>query len=179
MSLLNKLFGKKDNPQKLSSTESTALPQTQANKINVNKPLENPRLKALFEQWHQQRTDELLHQILEEIMMSARFLFVVRLSEEPTPSGDGTVTLREGTTIEFPMLTSQDEKNFYPAFIDWGELAKWKIPTLPPKTFILSFNNFLTMVLQRDDIDGVVIKSGRGCALPLFVLNILLYNIIF
>lgn len=71
MSLIDKLFGKKNGqPTPTPATESTVLRQTGANEVDVNKPVENPRLKALFAQWRQQRTDDLLNQVFEEIVFT-------------------------------------------------------------------------------------------------------------
>jgi hypothetical protein len=56
------------------------------------------------------------------------------------------------------MLTTQDGKSFYPAFTDWGELKKWQSITSPPKTLILSFDDYAAMVLQKEEVEGVVIN---------------------
>jgi hypothetical protein len=159
MSLINKLFGKKnDQPTPVPAEERTASRQASTDEVDVNKPLENPRLKRLFEQWRQQRTDHLLNQVFEEIVTRAHFLSVIMLSEEPKPSDDGTATFKQNAIMQFPMLTTQDGKSFYPAFTDWGELKKWQSITSPPKTLILSFDNYAAMVLQKEGAEGVVIN---------------------
>ncbi len=84
MSLFNKMFGKKNNQPTVDSTEeSNPSQQAGASKVDVNKPVENPKLKELFEQWRQEKTDVLLNQVFEEIVIRAHFLSVIMLSEEP------------------------------------------------------------------------------------------------
>ncbi len=159
MSLINKLFGKKSEYQPSTSpaADNFASQQTRSSGVDVNKPVENPKLKALFEQLQQQQTDELINQVFEEIAVRAHFLSVIMLSEEPQHNDDGTATFRQGSVMQFPMLTTQDGKHFYPAFTDWGELLKWRqIET--PKTLILSFDDYATMVLQKEETDGVIIN---------------------
>jgi hypothetical protein len=159
VSLFNKMFGRKnDQPTVNSDKVSTASQQAGATNVDVNKPVENPKLKELFEKWLQEKTDDLLNQVFEEIVIRAHFLSVIILSEEPKPSGDGTATFKQGTVMQFPMITTQDEKQFYPAFTDWGELAKWQNITSPPKTLILSFDDYVHMVLEGANVDGVIIN---------------------
>lgn len=159
MSLINKLFRKKDNyPIPHKDDKSTISQQTNVNEVDVNKPVENPRLKSLFKQWREQQMEDLLNQVFEEIVIRAHFLSVIMFSEEPEPSDDGTVILKQDTIMQFPMLTTQDGKSIYAAFTDWEELNKWQGITLPPKTLILSFDDYAAMVLQNEEPDGVVIN---------------------
>lgn len=159
MSLFNRMFGKKSNESIVNTTEeSNPSQQTDASMVDVNKPVENPRLKELLGQWRQERNNELLHQVFEEIVIRAHFLSVIMLSEEPESHGDGTATFKQGTVIQFPTLTTQDENQFYPAFTDWEEVSKWQGITWPPKTLILSFDDYVHMVLNDPNITGVIIN---------------------
>jgi hypothetical protein len=159
VSLFNKMFGRKnDQPTANSDEVSTASQQAGVSKVDVNKPVENPKLRELFEQWRQEKTDDILNQVFEEIVIRAHFLSVIMLSEEPESSGEGTATFKQGAVMQFPMLTTQDEKQFYPAFTDWGELAKWQSIAVPPKTLILSFDDYVHMVLEGTNVDGVMIN---------------------
>lgn len=159
MSLINKLFGKNDKQSTSSpARESAALRQTDGDKVDVNKPVENPRLKALFEQWRQQQTDDLLNKVFEEIVLRSHFLSVMMLSEEPEQNHDDTATIRQGTIMQFPMLTTHDGKHFYPAFTDWNELSKWQNIGSPPKTLIMAFDDYAAMALSKEGVDGIVIN---------------------
>lgn len=126
--------------------------------MDVNTPVENPKLKGLLKQWRQGRDDSLLSQVFEEIALRAHFLSVATFSEDPELRGDGTAIFRRGALMQIPMLTTRDEKHFYPAFTDWEELGKWQSVTSPPKTLILSFDDYADMVDRGADVDGVVIN---------------------
>ncbi len=152
------IFGRKNgNQPALFPAESIASLQTRSAEVDVNKPVENPRLKTLFEQLRQQNTNEILNLVFEEIAIRAHYLSVIALSEEPQPIDNVTATIRQGTVLKFPMLITQDGRQFYPAFTDWEELLKWQ-KTETPKTLILSFDDYVSMILPREETDGVIIN---------------------
>ncbi len=130
--------------------------------VDVNQPLENPELKELFRQLEGGQSEEerrqLMNRLLEEIALNACFLSVIQLSEEPESQGDGKAVFQRDTTMGFPMLTTQDGRQFYPAFIDWEELGKWEaVRGAPPKTLLLRFDDYAAMVLRDGGADGIVI----------------------
>lgn len=133
-------------------------PPGEGNGVDVNRPVENPKLKELLSQWRQEQTDDLLSQAFEEIVIRAHFLSIITLSEEPAPSGDNIATFLRDTVMEFPMLTTREGKHFYPAFTDWGELAKWQSVGSTTKALILSFDDYASMVEHGADVDGVAIN---------------------
>lgn len=131
--------------------------------IDVNKPLENPKLKELFSLRNaglpEKEYSDVLNQLLEEIVMNAHFLSVIQMSKAPEQNGDGTATFKENTTIGFPMLSAADGRKFYPVFIDWEELGKWEeMRNPPPQTLILSFDDYASMVLGQNQADGIVVN---------------------
>ena len=131
--------------------------------VDVNKPQENPKLKALFIQKKAAKSDEefdgVMNELCGEIVMNAHFLSVVKFSKEPESKGSNQVVVTKGTQIAFPMLSTQDNRKFYPAFIDWDELNKWNImKDTKPKTLILSFDDYAAMVLDSNGGDGFVIN---------------------
>jgi len=132
---------------------------------DVNKPLENPRLKELFARRRTAQSREemarITEELAEEIVMNARFLSVVQFSREPEPQGDGRAVFREESQMSFPLLTARDGKCFYPAFIDWEELGRWEgldgyLKGEPPRTLILGFDDYTGMVLNGG-ADGVAV----------------------
>lgn len=130
---------------------------------NGNIPLENPKLKELFKCKRLARSEaeygEAMNLMAREIVMNARFLSVIRLSEEPEGQGDGTAVFRKDAAMGFPMLSTQEEKRFYPAFIDWEELGKWEaMRDAAPRTLIMGFDDYAAMVLDQSSGDGVVIN---------------------
>ena len=99
-------------------------------KPDVNKPVENPRLTALFAELSKAEGAErnrLTEEIAKEIALNAWLLAVIRM--DPLPEGSngqgGKITLEKETTISFPLLSSADGKKYLPVFTDWNELRKW------------------------------------------------------
>ncbi|NCB62555.1 MAG: enhanced serine sensitivity protein SseB [Clostridia bacterium] len=136
--------------------------------IDVNKPLENPQLKELFAELGKVRSEEeygmAMNLLANGIVHNARFLSVIRLDREPEENGDGTATFGEDTTIGFPMLATQDDKKFYPAFLDWEELGKWEaVCETTPRTLILGFDDYAAMVLDQGNGDGMVLDPFGQC----------------
>ena len=122
---------------------------------DVNKPVENPRLTALFAERRQAdaaQRDAINEKIAREIALNAWLLAVIQMN--PVPEGNngqgGKITLEEKTTISFPILSSADGKQYLPVFTDWNELRKW------PQ---YANQHVRTMILSFDDIAAVA-KSG-------------------
>ena len=138
--------------------------------VDVNKPLENPKLKELFAEMSKVRSEEeyaaVMNILANEIVHNAHFLSVVQLDREPEDNGDGTATFGEETTIGFPMLATPDDKKFYPAFLDWEELGKWEaVCETTPKTLILGFDDYAAMILDQGNGDGLVLDPFGECLL--------------
>lgn len=137
---------------------SNVMPQQQ---VDVNQPVFNPRLKGLLAAARLKRTQECIKDItnliFEEIAMQANFLSIIELSEEPVANGDGTATFQKDSMMRIPMISTQDNKHFYPVFTDWGEIRKWtNCPS--NKTMILDFDSYAEMVLRDDKTEGIAIN---------------------
>ena len=66
MGLLDQLFKKGSGKAAQSSAvNGETPPQPDATTVDVNQPVENPKLKALFAQWRQAQTNDLLNQVFE------------------------------------------------------------------------------------------------------------------
>ena len=128
--------------------------------IDINRPLENPVLKELFNRiGKNQKSDlELQNKILDEIIMRAYFLSYVFFDKPIETDETGKGTVKEDSNVSFYMISSSDGKQFYPAFTDWEELNKWNIGIDKIQTLILSFDDYAEMVLLNPDIEGFVIN---------------------
>ena len=108
--------------------------------VDLNKPVENPRLKELLKQRANTPADSqmgVLNQIAEEFAMRANLLAVVQFSGAPIQHNpDGTAVFPEGAQIGFPCLSLKDGEPIQPFFTDWEELRKWE----PFKTGDVSTN---------------------------------------
>ncbi len=123
--------------------------------IAVNKPLENPKLKELLKKMYEKDSPELQNKILEEIIMNANFLSYVNLNESEKENNNNL--LNDGKNINFNMLSTDDNKIYFPAFTDLEELAKWGMPS-NMDTLILNFDNYVEMILENQNIHGLVIN---------------------
>lgn len=176
MGIFKQVFGKKRNEEKTETTSQAVTDDQRTaqngasegsaeiartdngyEKVDVNKPLENFRLNVLLQEMKENRTDTGMNMLFEEIATKAHFLSVIMLSQEPKENGDGTATFKKNTMMKFPMLTAGNGKAFYPVFTDHAELAKWA-QMQEPKTLILTFDDYAPMVLQNEQVEGIVIN---------------------
>lgn len=130
-------------------------------RVDVNQPVFNPRLKGLLAAARVKRTQEYIKDItnliFEEIATQAHFLSVVELSQEPVANEDGTAIFQKDSMMRMPMISTQDNKHFYPVFTDWGEIRKWtNCPS--NKTMILAFDDYAEMIVKDGKIEGIAIN---------------------
>lgn len=93
---------------------------------------------------------------------------VVELSREPVANEDGTATFQKDSQMRFPMISTPDNKQFYPVFTDWGEIRKWTgCPS--NKTVVFGFDNYAELVLKNDKSPGI-----EGIAINPFGANFIL-----
>lgn len=126
--------------------------------IDVNKPLENPALCALFQKWktispaNTKAGNSCLNEIIEEVVMNAHFLAVVQFDEKNfTPSSDGTQICNKGTAISFPHFVTEDKQALFPAFTDWRELRKGDAyKNAEVQTLILSFDDYYPLLEKNN-----------------------------
>lgn len=55
------------------------------------------------------------------------------------------------------MLTTVDNRTFYPAFTDWNELRRWN-PEEGLHTLILTFDDYADMVAKTETPAGIVVN---------------------
>lgn len=124
---------------------------------------ENAKLVSLIEKVKTApKGDEyvrLMNELSREIAMNARFIAVVRLSQEPSVAEDGTAVIPEGTKVEFALLDDGRGNRYYPAFTSSEELNKWQdMAATEPKTLAIGFDEYAAMILDRHGADGFVIN---------------------
>lgn len=179
MGILNNFFGKKDKTEQegtvkqenitaekdvesSGSNSKETLPQSDESnngykKMEVNKPLDNFRLNVLLKETKENQTETGMNMLFEEIVMNARFLSVIFLSEPPKMNEDGTAAFQKNTTMQMPMLSSAGGKHFYPIFTDHDELAKWQRME-KPNTLILTFDDYAVFLEKNEQAEGIVIN---------------------
>ena len=138
--------------------------------VDVNKPVENPRLKELLKQRAAVSQSEqlpILNAIAEEMAMNAFFLTVVEFVDDHVENNpDGTAVFKEDCQISFPMLGLNDGGHVQPLFTDWEELRKWDpFKEGDVKTFILTFDDVYSLMSSRKT--GIVINPfGDAFMIP-------------
>ena len=155
MGILDNFLGKKDQAEQGETENSES--NTGYKKADVNKPLENFRLNVLLKETKENQTETGMNMLFEEIVMNARFLSVIFLSELPKPNEDGTATFQKNTTMQMPMLSSAGGKHFYPVFTDHAELEKWQ-KMEKPNTLVLTFDDYAAFLEKNEQAEGIVIN---------------------
>lgn len=140
----------------------------------ISIPVTNPGLQRalmkFFQSLHapsrsQEAKEQLLNgleaQMLDEVLQ-ARYLVPMQLQEAnpSTADAEGRKTLKEGTVIQFGVLSAEDESSWLPAFTDWPEFEKVYDKTVWSSN-IASYEDLLAV---SDNMSGIVINC-RGVAL--------------
>lgn len=112
-------------------------PPDWSNTPQINIPITNPDLQhamiRFFQQLYskanyegkQQTLRELENQMLEQVIKSKYLIPMQLKQEEPSsPSGEGIVTLKKDTIMQFAGVEGEDGTSWLPAFTDWTEFEK-------------------------------------------------------
>jgi len=125
--------------------------------IDVRQPVTNPELKAALERMHRENVRENQDKALE-LLLQAHLLAPVTI--DPPPEGadeEGRTQLKKDTKIQFQLLSTQDERVFFPAFTDWEELRRLCGPK-NQQTLVLTFADYVPMVLRDGSAAGLVVN---------------------
>ena len=125
--------------------------------VDVSKPITNPALSQALEQLHRENTPANQDRVLDEVIMRAHFLAPVVISPAPDGGRDGKTTLKQNTTIQFQLITSQDGRTFFPAFTDWPQLRKLCGPR-DQQTMVLTFDDYASMLSGDSRAAGFVVN---------------------
>lgn len=122
--------------------------------VDVNKPVENPVLKALLNEYgnaDQTQRNALAEKIAEETALRAHLLAVIHVNENDIEHhGDGTAVFRQNSSISFEMFKAADGTDFLPVYTDWEELRKYeKYKDIHINTLILSFDDIASITAGR------------------------------
>jgi len=123
--------------------------------MDVNKPVTNPNLLKAIQLMGQDRKYE--SQFIDELF-KAIFLCPGQIDKSnSTKSGDGKITVGEGSKISLSLLEAKSGENYLMAFTDWDELRKWQ-NTKGQQTFLFSIDDYKTIILGNQHYGGVVIN---------------------
>jgi hypothetical protein len=126
--------------------------------MQFNKPVSNPMLVGSIELLKAEDTPE-HRKMFEEEVLKAVFLAPVIVNPAPEPDEKGTVNIKPGSQVQFPMLSAPDGKRFFMAFSDWTELKKWKDEE-GQQTFAMSFDDYMDMLFKKDSQGNINPAAG-------------------
>lgn len=126
--------------------------------MEFNKPVSNPMLVGAIELLKAEDTPDHREMFVNEVMKAA-FLAPVVVTPVPEADESGNVRIQPGSQIQFPMLSTQDGKQFFMAFTDWMELKKWKDEE-NQQTFAMKFEDYAEMLFKKDPQGRVSPASG-------------------
>ncbi len=117
----------------------------------------NPMLIGAMELVKKNKTPENLKVFMDELL-HARFLAPVIITPPPVADENGRVKLTDENKISIPMLSGANEKKYFMAFTDMGELGKMKTEG-NVNVMAFSFKEYGVMVAKSDEkCDGFVIN---------------------
>lgn len=125
--------------------------------VDVSKPVTNPALSQALEELYRENTPANQNRVLDEVVMRAHFLAPVVISPIPEAEAGGKTTLKQDTTIQFQLVTSQDGRTFFPAFTDWPQLRKLCGPK-DQQTMVLTFDDYAAMLAGDTRAAGFVVN---------------------
>src|SRR5574344_718113 len=117
---------------------------------NQMPPLENDELKKAIKGLHENYNQETEDKFLKELE-NASFLAPADIKiDKDLIEDDGTITLDEDTPMNFMLISSEDGKNFFPAFTDEEELSK---DTEKKDAIIINLETYLEMLDSNTEED--------------------------
>jgi len=134
--------------------------------VDLNKPVENPRLVAALVAFEKNQGDE-TRQTLWKELKSAVYLIPVRADKLATtpPDKSGKMTVTEDSPISFFMSPDKAGNPFLPIFTDWQEIAKFTKE--PVNTVVMPADDLWGFVLNQKGFHGAVLNPADKKALPL------------
>ena len=121
--------------------------------VDVNKPIENPKLVAALEAFRGSPNVDTEAFFFEELR-SANFLFILEKGlVHDEPDSEGMITLKKETIISFPMFSNPDGHPLFFGFTDWPSLYAWR-----------EQENQQTLIVTFEDVAGMVLRDGFECS---------------
>ncbi|MBO5340271.1 MAG: SseB family protein [Oscillospiraceae bacterium] len=109
-------------------------------------PISNPALKEAIERMHAGEHSREAQMVTLQLLLKAQLLAPVSVTHE---KGDAQ--------IHFQLLSTQDDRAFFPAFTDLAELHKC-FDRADQQTLVLTFSDYARMILKDKSAQGLVIN---------------------
>ena len=113
---------------------------------NKNEPITNPALKQAMERMHKGEHSREAQMVTLQLLLKAQLLAPVSVTQ-----GKGDAQ------IHFQLLSTQDDRAFFPAFTDLEELQRcFERPD--QQTLVLTFADYTRMILKDKSAQGLVVN---------------------
>lgn len=131
--------------------------------MEFNKPVSNPMLVGCIELLKAEDTPEHRNMFVAELQRS-HLLAPALIDPSPEEDEEGNLKLIPGSKIQFPMLSTANGKKLLMGFTDETEYQLWVENNQPHPTFALVFDDYIGMMLHKDEegnmpkVEGIVIN---------------------
>jgi len=113
---------------------------------NKNEPITNPVLKQAMERMHKGEHSREEQMVTLQLLLQAHLLAPVSVTQ-----GNGDAQ------VHFQLLSTQDDRTFFPAFTDLEELRRC-FDKADQQTLVLTFADYARMILKDKSAQGLVIN---------------------
>ena len=110
-------------------------------------PITNPDLKRAMELMHKGNHSREEQMVTLQLLLNAQLLAPVSVTQ-----GKGEAQ------VHFQLLSTQDDRTFFPAFTDLDELHKC-FDKPDQKTLVLTFADYARMILKDKSAQGLVVNA--------------------
>lgn len=114
---------------------------------NKIEPITNPELKRAMEAMHKGAHSREEQMITLQLLLNAQLLAPVSVTQ-----GKGEAQ------VQFQLLSTQDDRAFFPAFTDLDELRKC-FDKPDQQTLVLTFADYARMILKDKSAQGLVVNA--------------------
>lgn len=147
MSFFKKIFSKKN---KISEAE----------KFDINIPVENPELIDAINVFTQEKSENNLSKFINGLL-KANFLVLSYNDEMEVEQNDENTIIKQNSELKFLNCFNEEGKAFLPLFTDWKEVNIWlKEQDKNIGGFVMNTFEAFELVKLGEDYNGVVINPG-------------------
>lgn len=145
---LTGLFGKKNKAE-------------EKEKIDLNKPVENPELIKAFTEFRSNKTEENLQLVIDGLIKANFIILFYSDQLKTTTDSEGNLFIDKGSIINFLNCFDKEDKALLPVFTDWQEVDLWITKRENNiNSFIMSTFEAFEWVANSDSHVGIVINPG-------------------
>lgn len=130
-------------------------------KIDLNKPIENPDLKNAFSEFSMNKSEQNLQLVIDGLL-KANFIVLFQADQLKTiKDTNGSLVIDKGSEIKFLNCFDNNKMPLLPVFTDWQEVDSWlKQRDNSIQSFIMSTFESFEWIHNDEIYTGIVINPG-------------------